>query len=156
MEIWKDIKDYKGIYMISNYGNIKSNRGISRGYKTEKGYYRAKLYKNNIPKSEYVHRLVAKAFIENEFNKPDVNHIDNNPLNNNISNLEWCTHKENMAHSARQGRAKGGDSKTVLNLLTGIYYRSIKEAANSINMKSNTLQYKLLGKRKNNTNFIYA
>jgi hypothetical protein len=154
MEIWKDIKDYEGIYMISNYGNLKSNRGITSGYKTEKGYFRAKLYKNNCHKSEYVHRLVAKAFINNEFNKPDVNHIDNNPLNNYVLNLEWCTHKENMAHAAKQGRMNAGT--IVLNVLTGIYYKSITEAANSINMKANTLVYKLLGKRKNDTNFIYV
>ena len=157
-EIWKDINGYEGIYIISNYCNIKRNNSkrILCGSKTDKGYYRAKLYKNNCHKNEYLHRLVAKAFIKNELNKPDVNHIDNNPSNNHISNLEWCTHKENMAHSARQGRANGGDCKTVLNILTGIYYRSITEAANSINMKANTLVYKLLGKRKNDTNFIYV
>jgi hypothetical protein len=154
-EIWKDINDYEGIYIISNYGNIKrNNRKISCGYKTEKGYYRAKLYYNKCHKSEYMHRLVAKAFINNEFNKPDVNHIDNNPLNNHVLNLEWCTHKENMAHAAKQGRMNAGT--IVLNVLTGIYYKSITEAANSINMKANTLVYKLLGKRKNDTNFIYV
>jgi hypothetical protein len=67
-------------------------------------YHRVTFSKNGKTKRFQVHRLVATHFIPNTENKPIVNHIDNDGTNNNVSNLEWCTHKENMKHSAEQGR----------------------------------------------------
>lgn len=109
-EIWKDIIGYEGKYQVSNIGNVKSldyidNRGQLKKGKllkrriTEKGYNSAVLYNNGKQKCYKVHRLVATAFIENSSYKPFVNHIDGNKLNNNVSNLEWCTHQENIIHS---------------------------------------------------------
>ena len=117
--IWKDIEGYEGLYQVSDAGEVRSLDRITTGnrnrkingkvlakLKTGTGYYRVDLCKNGKTKRHKVHRLVAKAFIENPNNKPFVNHIDNNPLNNNVSNLEWCTASENSLHSVRCGRWK--------------------------------------------------
>lgn len=67
------------------------------------GYNRVCLRKNGTPKVVHLHRLVAAAYIPNPNNKPCINHIDGNPNNNHISNLEWCTHAENMQHAYNTG-----------------------------------------------------
>lgn len=105
-EIWKDIKNYEGLYQISNLGRIKSlprknkRRNIKKEFikstsKIKKGYLRVGLSKNGVIKYYYPHRLVAEAFIPNPQNKPCVNHKDCNVKNNNANNLEWCTYIEN-------------------------------------------------------------
>ena len=106
-EIWKDIKDYEGLYQVSNLGNIKSlefNNRTTNHQKREKllksfcnklGYQRVVLYKNKVKKQLLVHRIVAEAFIPNPNNLPQVNHKDGVRNNNAIDNLEWCNHKYN-------------------------------------------------------------
>lgn len=112
-EIWKDIQDYETLYAISNFGRVKSYDVEVRskgGKRTIKGrilkpllvghnYLGVNLAKNTIHKMHSVHRLVAQAFIPNNRNLPEVNHIDGNKKNNNVSNLEWTTHSQNMKHS---------------------------------------------------------
>ncbi len=157
-EIWKEIKGYENIYLVSNLGNILTIKTgkISNGWEHDKlGYRKVRLYKNKTYETIFLHRLVAKTFLENPLNKPCVNHIDNNPKNNKLSNLEFVTHKENMQHSAKQNRMKGSPN-LVLNIENGIYYDSVIDAAYTINMKPNTLVCKLVGKNRNNTNFIYV
>lgn len=154
-EVWKEVEGFEGLYWISNFGKVRNHkRGIQFGWEHNKfGYRKVRLYKDGKTKDIYLHRLVALAFIDNPSNKPDVNHLDNDPSNNHVDNLEWCTHSENMQYASKQGRLKGG-SKIVLNLLNGIYYDSIKDAANSINIKPNTLVYKLSGNRRNDTYLV--
>jgi hypothetical protein len=122
-EIWKDIVGYEGYYQVSNLGNVrslpkvitqKSNGGgfheqrrqgkVLVPVKNSKGYYRVMLHMPGGFKRFFVHRLVAEYFIPNRDNKPVVNHIDSNPLNNHVSNLEWVTHKENSRHAVDNGR----------------------------------------------------
>ena len=96
MEIWKEI--FNGYYEVSNFGNIKSNKfKIPRLLKPDKstGYLRISINK----KWYSIHRLVAINFLENPIQKLCVNHIDENKLNNNVYNLEWCTHRENIEYS---------------------------------------------------------
>lgn len=94
-EIWKDIKGYEGLYKVSNTGKVfscKSNKILSTN---GQGYLQVQLRKDNASKAKRIHRLVAEAFIPNPENKPQINHIDHNPQNNNVENLEWVTSYEN-------------------------------------------------------------
>jgi len=105
-EIWKSILGYEGIYEISNLGNVKSlSKIVGKNTRGEvilkpaidrKGYLFVSLTKNKISKCCRIHRLIAIAFIENSFNKPQIDHIDGNPLNNSVDNLKWSTQKENL------------------------------------------------------------
>lgn len=112
MEEWRPIKDYEGLYEVSNLGRVKSlDRMIvySNGKKVRikerilkpsqhKGYFHVILSKDNIPKTFKIHRLVAIAFIPNPDNKPEVDHII--PISmggtNEVNNLRWVTSLENM------------------------------------------------------------
>lgn len=122
-EFWKPILNYEGLYEVSNFGRVKSFRfgkerilkpGINKG-----GYFFVVLYKNGKKKNHLVHRLVAEAFLPNPDNLPEVNHKDENPQNNNIENLEWCSHSYNINFGTRNKRVaakntNGKCSKTVL------------------------------------------
>jgi len=103
--IIKPIKGYENSYGIDSEGVVYScfdNNLKIRKLSTDKGgYLVVTLYSKNKSKQFKVHRLVASAFIDNPENKKCVNHKDGNKKNNNISNLEWCTHGENKSHSFR-------------------------------------------------------
>lgn len=150
-EIWKDVKDYEGIYKVSNYGNVISYaRNGTRGGEKDKierhGYYRVKLWKNKQVKTFSIHRLVAQAFVPNPLGKPQVNHKDGNKKNNYFENLEWCSASENMVHAYKNGLVKtrpvyqikdGKIVNTFLNIHmaaveTKIPYSSIYRCANGI------------------------
>lgn len=121
METWKDIDDFKGLYQISNLGNVKSldimlnckgakgiDKHLRKGRILKKyigttGYYNVNLSKNSKSKLKRVHRLVAEAFIPNPDNLPCINHKDGNKLNNDVSNLEWCTYAYNNSEAYRIG-----------------------------------------------------
>lgn len=86
-----------GRYQVSNLGRVKSLIGHEKILKPEirTGYYAVNLSKNNKQKSKRIHRLVAETFIPNPDNLPQVNHKDENKLNNNVANLEWCDNTYN-------------------------------------------------------------
>ena len=109
MEIWKDIPEYEGIYQVSNTGKVKRIDKKEKMLKNNlcgNGYYYVYLSKNGKVRKFKVNRLVAQAFIENPENKPFVNHIDGDKLNNNVENLEWVTQSENMLHAYKYGLRK--------------------------------------------------
>ena len=112
-EQWKQIKNYEGMYEVSNLGNVRSVDRILiksnnhqyklKGYqlhqfRNPKTYLVVRLSKQSKTKTYNVHRLVAETFIPNTDNKPCVNHIDNNRNNNTVYNLEWVTYKENIQY----------------------------------------------------------
>ena len=101
---WKICEDFPD-YKVSEDGRVFSfrlNREISQ--QQVRGYTTVTLYsKGKYRKTTYIHRLLAKAFLLNPENKPEVNHIDGNRGNNFLSNLEWVTHSENMKHAWNTG-----------------------------------------------------
>ena len=105
-------------YEVSNLGkirNIKSGR-VLKPRLHHSGYLRYCLYENNKKKDLLLHRILATAFIDNPEGKPCVNHIDENKSNNDLSNLEWCTVRENNAHGTRTKRAAEKLSQKVVQL----------------------------------------
>lgn len=104
-EIWKDIPGYEGIYRISNVGNkiesywTRMKWRILKPAKAKTWYLSVVLCNKWILRSWFVHRLKAITFIEKKMDKTFINHIDGNKLNNEISNLEWCTMSENIKHA---------------------------------------------------------
>ena len=113
IEIWKEVKNYEGIYEVSNFGNVKSlqrlikhresntlvKEKIMKPFLSKSGYFIIRLNKNKIGKTHSIHQLVAIAFLNH---KPCgyllvVDHIDNNRLNNNLSNIQIVTNRENTS-----------------------------------------------------------
>lgn len=114
METWKNIKGFDGVYKISSEGKIWSNttNKLLKPSVKKNGYYGVTLVKDKKLYYFSVHRLVADAFIENNDNKPCVDHINGNRLDNSVENLRWCTYKENNTFELalkRQSEAKLGE-----------------------------------------------
>jgi len=107
-EIFKTIPGFKGRYKASKRGQIlscapqKGERIISQRPNKD-GYYTVTIGTKGRRKALRVYRAVAETYIPNPENKPEINHIDGNKTNNNVSNLEWCTHKENVMHAIATG-----------------------------------------------------
>jgi hypothetical protein len=125
IEIWEDIKKYEGIYQVSNFGRVKHlafsrvnvltngfsliKEKILKPVKHENGYLFVSLCNGN--QKEYsIHTLVARAFIANPDNKPEVNHKDGIKSNNLTNNLEWNTASENLIHSYKTGLRQSGEN----------------------------------------------
>lgn len=106
IEIWKEIPDLP--YDISSHGQVRRHATAAYKHKdktfvlpyiSNKGYVIVNLYLKSKVHKFLLHRLIATAFIPNPDNLPVINHIDGNPLNNSIDNLEWCTQSHNMQHA---------------------------------------------------------
>lgn len=168
MEQWKDIKGFEEFYQISNFGRIKSKdrylRTCGNGIRFVKGriikpvictngYYEAHLRVNGKRTVKMLHRVVAEAFIENPDNLPEVNHKDENPANNHVENLEWCTSKYNANYGTRNQRMV---KDKYLKPITMIGYngeeiktfKSLKEAAVETGADSSSLIRVCKGKQK--------
>lgn len=121
-ELWRWVVGYEGLYLVSSHGKIMS---VPHAYKdglimkpreSSNGYMFVSLFKDGSYKRMSIHRVVAQAFIPNPEHKEQVNHLDGNKTNNNVSNLEWATCSENMQHKIytlhkRHGPGKGSKSK---------------------------------------------
>jgi hypothetical protein len=152
MEIWKDVIGYQGIYQINKNGDVKSLKRNTPGTFTTidkiikksintKGYYTYRLSKEGKTKNSLLHRLVAIHFIENPNNEKCVNHKDGNPLNNDISNLEWCSYSYNSLHGYRSNGRKNSMRKLtenevseIKNKLVNYYYGLGRQLAKEYNV----------------------
>lgn len=113
-EQWKDIKGYEGLYKVSNFGRVLSlhrqgNPKILTPKCNNSKRLWVSLYKCGVEKPMLIHRLVAQAFLDNPDNLPQINHIDENPQNNNIVNLEWCTQEYNIKYYCDRHPRKDGN-----------------------------------------------
>lgn len=106
-EIWRKIEDTHGMMEVSSLGRIRSllrtDKTILKFQHDAKGYQRVRVTVQREKMTFKVHREVAKAFIPNPDNKPQVNHIDGNKDNNAVDNLEWVTNQENARHAFSSG-----------------------------------------------------
>lgn len=130
-EIWKDVKDFEGHYQVSNFGRLRSldrkiifkngrvclyKGKIRKLNKSDNGYIVVGLFNKCNYRMVTLHRLIAETFIPNPDNLPEVNHKDENRLNNNVDNLEWCTHKYNNEYSHTMEKAYISKRKSVLQI----------------------------------------
>ena len=137
-EIWKPVKDFEKYYMISNKGNLKSIIKRQYSFKDKKiietkeekylkltndrGYEKIILSLNGKRYLKYIHRLVAEAFIPNPNNYKEVNHIDSDPSNNCVENLEWCDRKYNLNYMIKHQEEIKERNELRLEILENIFY----------------------------------
>ena len=156
-EIWKDIKGYEGLYMVSNMGRVKSlERTVrnGRGYrivaerilkakKNNCGYLQVQLYKEGKDKWYYVHVLVATAFLENPMGYKEINHIDENKQNNCMENLEYCSRSYNVNYGTGSKRSAEKRSKSVFSVdkESGLimWWQSASEAGRIMGIAQNNI-----------------
>lgn len=156
-----DIKGYEGLYQVSNLGEIYSilkNKKLI-GYVNNKGYRYVQLCKGNKRSGFSVHRLVAEAFIPNPENKPQVNHIDEDKTNNMVSNLEWCTAKENINHGTARERTMEHLRQPIraIDIASGEYnnYESLTQCGKELGLEISNISNQLKGKRKHVGGYVF-
>lgn len=162
-EEWKPIKGYEGLYEVSNMGRVKSlHHGKERILRTPdnlRGYKSVWLAKQTIREVKRVHRLVAEAFIPNPMNLPVVNHLDGDKHNNCISNLEWCTSRENTNHAIKTGLMKSRFAPKQIMAYKGDKlvgtFGSIGECANKLNCDIRNISGVIHGRRKTHHGFSF-
>lgn len=163
-EIWKDIKDYEGLYQVSNLGRVKrlahkrcdrnqmlKERIVKTVIPKKDWYPYLSLCKNGARKNHFIHRLVAEAFIPNTHNFPCINHIDGNKKNNAISNLEWCTFSHNNREACRLGLNKGTSKITLQFDKNGNFIKewcSTRKAEQTLKISNGKVSWCCIGKRK--------
>jgi hypothetical protein len=137
----EEIKKVEGYdnYWVSNFGNVySSNKGDKLILHNRNGYKGVCLYRSGLFKNCYVHRLVAKHFVDNPDNKKYVNHINENKTDNRASNLEWATRKENLSHSMHKTRTVSDDEIRKVKRMVCAGY-SIKSIARKLKISKTTI-----------------
>lgn len=152
-EIWKPIRDFS-TYAISNYGRVKNIRTgrIMHLSETTGGYLQISLRKDGRYYDKRVHRLVAYAFLSNEYDNYElasleVNHIDGDKKNNHVDNLEWCTRSENTIRAFELGLRHAPRMMKVRVVETGEIYNSIRECERATGCNQSEIGHYLNGRR---------
>ncbi len=157
---WREIKGYEGYYEVSNTGLVRRIKTgfILKPIKNKLGYCSVGLSKNGIVKHRLIHRLVAEAFIENPYSYNIVNHKDNNPSNNNVDNLEWCTQAYNLEYSNVHERCRAKNERPILMYREGeliMECESITKAAKLIGSRQQHVTNCLYGKQKRTRGYSF-
>lgn len=138
--MWKTIEGFEN-YEVSNNGEVRNKKTgrILKNSTAPNGYLRVNLRANNQSYTRYVHRLVALNFLEGE---GEVNHVDGNKSNNNVKNLEWLSHKENIEHAEETGLRDGRKKKILVEYLDGttLTFGSRKECADYYSVDPSTIR----------------
>jgi hypothetical protein len=159
-------KKYKVLDDLSIF-NTKTKKTL-KPWLNSNGYYYVDVLINGVTTKKAVHRLIAEEFIPNPLNKKQVNHIDGNKLNNSLNNLEWSTCSENLKHAFDKGlkiipeKQKKAASilgiksrKQVVDYVNNNFYKSVKEASESIGVSRSYLSSMLSGTKKNVTTLSF-
>lgn len=157
-EVWQTIEGYEN-YQVSNLGRVKSlnyNRTgkeqILKPVKRKNKYLSVNLCKNGKIKNLLVHRLVAQAFLPNPKNMPDINHKDENKQMNIVSNLEWCTRKQNINYGTHNERVAKTLSIPIVQLTkNGEYiatYQGAMQVEKDLGFNNSNISSCCNGKRK--------
>ena len=162
-EIWCPIKGFEGLYDVSDQGRVKSlkfgKERVLNPVRDGGGYLFVILYKNREHKICKVHRLVAKTFIPNPDNLPQVNHKDEDKENNSVQNLEWCDSKYNINYGTRNQRVSEKHSKSVLQFTKdGEFVRewkSTNDVQRNLGYFHNNISNCCNGKCKSSNGFIW-
>ena len=168
MELWEELIDNPN-YLVSNTGRVRrrtSNK--DRSTRDRDGYPSVDLYSCGERKTKRVHRLVAETFLPNPDNKSEVNHIDGNKHNNNVSNLEWVTPKENCEHAWQSGLARpsygmrgkhnpnsGRKGKQIRIVETGETFNTLKECEEAINGNNRHINDCLRGRQRTHRGYHF-
>lgn len=166
-EVWKDIDGYEGLYQVSNMGRVKSlnyrhtgKEKVLRLWKQTNGYDDVFLYKNGKGKTYSVHRLIANTFIPNPYNLPCINHKDENPSNNHVDNLEWCSYQYNNTYGTVIQRRTEKTGKTVYQYtLDGEFvaeYPSAREVQRLFDFNASNINNCCRGKIKTSNGFVWS
>ena len=147
MELWESIVNYEGLYEVSNLGRVKGlirNKVLSPKVNCRTGYVEVTLYKNGVGKTHRVHRLVALAFIPCADLSLEINHINENKLDNTVENLEWCDRNYNT-HYGNRIKLSVGDVHQIRLLREQGY--SIQELSMLFDVSISQI-YKVLGNKQ--------
>ncbi|WP_300559005.1 NUMOD4 domain-containing protein [Companilactobacillus sp.] len=167
IEVWKSHPDIPGIE-VSTFGNVQTlDRVVSsekvtrfvkghvlKQFSNKGGYLRVSVQGNRKVVKKLVHRLVAQTYIPNPDNLPEINHKYCNSANNNVDNLEWCTHEENIAYRDKCGHvAKNNAPKSALfainlSTLKVSHFRSQHEAGRVLEVNAGNINNTIKGRQK--------
>lgn len=175
-EIWKPVKNYEGLYEVSNLGNVRSvdrvvvySNGrkhflkgqILKPVKNQDGYLFLWLFKDSKRKTFKVHRIIMNTFVPNPSNLPQINHKDEDKTNNCVENLEWCDSKYNINYGTRIQRVTEKCSKAVLQIdkekdVIISEYPSTQEAARKLKICQSNISACCKGKRETAGGFKWS